>query len=135
MFLKFSQLLLYSQNTHHGVPYILIPQISTPESSKYVQLFKCCLMFSVLTASSIFFVVSVFDFVFLNILKKVHLSSEASSKFNPVCLEPRASFFLNMSEKAGSKLSSWLPAITILCLCGNVPEVLIGSLEVCLNLF
>ena len=23
----------------------------------------------------------------------------------------------------GSKLSSWLPAITILCLCGNDPEI------------
>lgn len=81
-------------------------------------------MFWVLTASVMFLVVSTADLIFLNMLKNVKpLLVVSSSKLRPVCLEVRASFCLNTSAKAGSKLSSWLPAITILCLWGNVPKI------------
>lgn len=104
--------------THHGVPYIFSPNNSMLSSSRYVQLVKYWRTLSACTASVMFSSV---------------LPSFGKSFNNdvPVCTQRsvEADLLCNGFVNVWSKLSSWLPAMTSLCWCGNWPIFIVYKLD------
>lgn len=99
-----------------GVPQNFRPYSSTPLSSRYVQFVKYCLTFWVFIASS----------------KVSFLCPSSGILSRRLARNPwleRCVFVLLDTGllNDGSKLSSWFPAITSLCLCGSVPSHSLNS--------